>query len=230
MEENTAIDDNRMNVSVPAGSVIFKSVIVLFFCYALASYLFVYLFEAMLNMLKSTDFFLNHKITINLNTLKVQFSIIMGLLFALPFVSIYFLSYKSPEIYTSRKRRFMFLAAAPSILSITGVVVLVFVLFPAILDMSPNYAIVFPNFDYISSIFPLIIGIGLFVDLPVVTYILNKTGIFPKMKPLISLRYLVIFALIIGALVTPPDPISMLFMAVIFIILYEISAFTTRIM
>ena len=74
----------------------------------------------------------------------------------------------------------------------------------------------------------LIIGIGLFVDLPVVTYILDKTGIFPEMKPLLSLRYLVIFALIIGALVTPPDPVSMLFMAVIFIILYKISAFTTQ--
>ncbi len=228
MEENTAIEANQKTYPVPIGSVVFKSVIALFFCIALASYLFGYLFDAMMNMIKSTDFVLSIRAAANPNTLKVQFSIIMGLLFALPFVSTYYLSYKSPGFYVSHKRRFFLLSTVALLISMTGAGVLVFIFFPVLLDFFPKNAIAFPGIDYISNIFPLVIGIGFFVELPVITYIINKAGFFGKIKPLLSIRHIMVFALVIGALVTPPDPVSMIFMAMIFIFLYEISAVTTR--
>lgn len=79
--------------------------------------------------------------------------------------------------------------------------------------------------EYISLSLNIIVWSGLSFELPVILYILNVLGIL-SYKTLKQYRKIaILIAFIIAAIITPPDPFSQIIMAIILVVLYEVSLF-----
>ena len=69
----------------------------------------------------------------------------------------------------------------------------------------------------------LLLGTGLIFELPVLTYILSSIGILTPPFMRHYRRHSIVIILILSAMITPPDPISLFLMALPLTILYEVS-------
>ena len=77
--------------------------------------------------------------------------------------------------------------------------------------------------EYMSFILRLILVAGLTFELPVLTFFLSRTGLLtPKFMKKYR-RYGIVLIFIFAAIVTPPDPMSQILMALPLLLLYEIS-------
>ena len=82
--------------------------------------------------------------------------------------------------------------------------------------------------EYLSLIMTLIFAFGLVFQLPVVSSLLVRSGIVSAAGLASKRKYAIVIAFIVAAVITPPDPLSQIGLAIPTIILYEISIFTAR--
>lgn len=82
--------------------------------------------------------------------------------------------------------------------------------------------------DYINLIIGLIFAFGLCFQLPVVLMLMARAGIVTASQLADKRKYVLVGAFIIGAILTPPDVVSQVLMALPLYILYEISIFLIR--
>ena len=79
--------------------------------------------------------------------------------------------------------------------------------------------------SYVSTFVALVFGSGLLFQLPVVVYFLTRIGLLTPQFMRTYRKHAIIVILIIGAIVTPPDPLSQVLISLPLVILYEISIF-----
>ena len=84
------------------------------------------------------------------------------------------------------------------------------------------------NFDihrYFSFVLALIIGSGVIFELPVVSFLFSSIGIVTPDFLRQYRREAIMITVVLSAIITPPDPISLIIMSIPMVILYEISIF-----
>ena len=84
--------------------------------------------------------------------------------------------------------------------------------------------------EYLSLVMRLIFAFGLSFELPVVLLILVKVGITTPQGLRKKRRYAIVVAFIAAAVLTPPDPLSQLALALPIVLLYETSIFIAVLM
>jgi sec-independent protein translocase protein TatC len=77
--------------------------------------------------------------------------------------------------------------------------------------------------EYLSLVMHLILGFGFVFELPVLLTLLVSAEIIEAATLARQRRYAVVAAFLVAAILTPPDPLSMMTMAVPLVALYEIS-------
>ena len=82
--------------------------------------------------------------------------------------------------------------------------------------------------EYLSLIMTLIFSFGLVFQLPVVTSLMARVGLLTSQGLKDKRKWAIVIAFIVAAVLTPPDPISQISLAIPTIILYEISIWTAR--
>ncbi|PIW28446.1 MAG: twin-arginine translocase subunit TatC [Rhodospirillales bacterium CG15_BIG_FIL_POST_REV_8_21_14_020_66_15] len=171
--------------------------------------------------------------------LKVSF--FAALFVSFPFIAMQFWAFVAPGLYKHEKRALLpFLAATPVLFFLGGALVYYFI-FPmawkfflgfesAGVDGSLPIQLEAKVDQYLSLVMQLIFAFGLCFELPVVITLLARIGIVSSKGLREKRKYAVVIAFVAAAILTPPDVISQIGLAVPTILLYEISIWCARLM
>ena len=143
----------------------------------------------------------------------------------------------APGLYRREKAAFTpFLFASP-VLFLMGAALVYYVMLPFVLWFSLSQQIssegievqLLPRIaEYLDLVTTLILAFGLCFQLPVVVTLLGLAGIIDSKTLAQGRRYAIVGVVVVAAIVTPPDPISQLMLAVPLVLLYEISIWCVR--
>ena len=144
----------------------------------------------------------------------------------------------APGLYKRERYAFLpFLLASPILFSM-GAALVYFIMLPFVLWFSLNQQItgagnisvqLLPKVsDYLSLVTTLLLAFGLCFQLPVILSLLGMTGIVSSKMLSSGRRFAIVGVFVVAAIVTPPDPISMLSLALPICLLYEVSIWCVK--
>jgi sec-independent protein translocase protein TatC len=152
-----------------------------------------------------------------------------GLVVASPFI-FYFVAYFVFPALKMREKKYVYRGLAFGVgLFLTGVCFCYFVLMPWALAASVQYA-EWLGFsanqwraeDYVGFVCKFLLGMGLGFELPVVVLTLVKIGILSYRSLKVGRPYVIVISFVLGAVLTTPEVITQVLMAVPLYALYEI--------
>lgn len=160
----------------------------------------------------------------------VQVAAYASVIIASPFVLYFLAAFVFPALKFKERKyvyRGLFYALG---LFLVGVAFCYFVLMPIALTASVKYT-EWLGFsvnrwraeDYISFVSKFMLGMGLGFEMPVVLLVLVKIGILSHGTLVKGRRYVIVISFILGALLTTPEIITQVLMALPLLVLYEIT-------
>jgi sec-independent protein translocase protein TatC len=81
----------------------------------------------------------------------------------------------------------------------------------------------FTSANYLGFFLKLMLAFGIIFELPVVSFVLSKLGLITPSFLISKTKYALVVSFILGALLTPPDIISQIVLALPLMLLYGIS-------
>lgn len=164
-------------------------------------------------------------------TMQFLASFVIGFIAAFPYVFWEIWRFIKPGLHSNEMKNSRGAVFAVSFLFMLGVSFGYFVLCPMMTwffssySISPDISNEFDITSYVSTFIALVFGSGLLFQLPVVVYFLTKIGILTPSFMRTYRRHAYVVILIVGAIVTPPDPLSQMLISLPLFLLYEISIF-----
>ncbi|MEF3190979.1 MAG: twin-arginine translocase subunit TatC [Campylobacterales bacterium] len=161
-------------------------------------------------------------------------SFFAALVVGIPFIFYQIWAFVSPGLYEHEKKLVIPFVASASIMFALGAAFAYYIVFPMGFAFLVNFGgstiqAMISIKEYIDFFVKLMIAFGLSFELPVVIFLLAKLGLVDDRQLMEFFRYAVIIIFIIAAILTPPDVLSQVLMAIPLIILYGISIVVARI-
>lgn len=163
--------------------------------------------------------------------LKVSF--FAALLGALPFVLYQIWLFVAPGLYNNEKKMVLPFVIGGSIMFLVGVLFAYYVVTP----FGFQFLITFGSFlytplinieDYVGFFTKIMMGFGIAFELPVFAYFLALLGLITDQTLKDFFKYAVVIIFIVAALLTPPDVLTQLLMAIPLVLLYGLSILIVR--
>lgn len=158
--------------------------------------------------------------------IPVKVTLLVAFLLALPVVLYQAWAFVAPGLYTHEKKLIAPLVISSSILFIVGVAFCYLFVFGTVFkfvnDFAPKSIAVAPDIEsYFGFVMTMFIAFGLTFEVPIVVIVLVRVGVVSVEKLKEIRPYVVVGAFIIAAIVTPPDVVSQLLLAIPLCLLYE---------
>lgn len=155
-------------------------------------------------------------------------SLVVGLIAAFPYLFYEVWRFISPGLYAKERNAARGAVFFVSFLFLSGALFGYYVLTPMSINFLANYQLdpsIANEFDitsYVSTLSMLVLASAIMFQLPVVVYFLSMSGLVTS-KMLKSYRkHSMVVILILSAVITPPDVISQLLIAMPILVLYEL--------
>ncbi|WP_043611591.1 twin-arginine translocase subunit TatC [Ensifer sp. ZNC0028] len=170
---------------------------------------------------------------------QIKVAMFGALVIAFPVIAAQIYKFVAPGLYKNERAAFLpFLIASPLLFLLGGALVYFFFtpmvmwFFLAMeqgggegqvaIQLLPKVS------EYLSLIMSLVFAFGLVFQLPVITTLLARVGFVTSQGLAEKRKYAIVIAFVVAAVLTPPDPISQIGLALPAILLYEISIYTAR--
>lgn len=157
----------------------------------------------------------------------MKVTLVIAIILALPWVFYQLWAFIAPGLYAHEKRLVMPLVVSSSLLFMSGVAFCYFVVFGRVFkfigDFAPQSIAVTPDIEnYLDFVMSMCLAFGAAFEVPVVVVILVRMGIVTVEKLKEMRPYAIVTAFVISAVVTPPDAVSMLALAIPMCLLFEL--------
>ncbi|MCZ4089409.1 twin-arginine translocase subunit TatC [Sinorhizobium psoraleae] len=170
---------------------------------------------------------------------QIKVAMFGALVIAFPVIASQVYKFVAPGLYKNERAAFLpFLIASP-VLFLLGGALVYFFFTPMVMwfflameqgggegqvaiQLLPKVS------EYLSLIMSLVFAFGLVFQLPVVTTLLARVGFVTAQGLAEKRKYAIVIAFVVAAVLTPPDPVSQIGLALPAILLYEISIYTAR--
>ena len=166
---------------------------------------------------------------------ELKISFISSFFFCSPFIVYQLYKFLEPGLYQDEKKIIIPYLFLSPLLFLLGVLLVYFVVMPITWKFFMSFQNIKPQNDgmsiileariseYIDLIIELFMGFGLAFQLPILLLILTKLQIINYEQLRKFRRYAVVLIFILAAILTPPDVISQIILALPLVLLYEIS-------
>ncbi|WP_275782341.1 twin-arginine translocase subunit TatC [Pararhizobium gei] len=170
---------------------------------------------------------------------QIKVAMFSAMVLAFPVIASQVYKFVAPGLYKNERAAFLpFLVASP-LLFLLGAALVYFFFTPMVMwfflameqsggEGEVSIQLLPKVSEYLSLIMSLIFAFGLVFQLPVVTTLLARVGFVTSQGLKEKRKYAIVIAFVAAAILTPPDPVSQIGLALPAILLYEISIYTAR--
>jgi sec-independent protein translocase protein TatC len=211
---------------VRASAMVLVVFIVLFAIWPGAAAIYDFLAQPMMHALpEGSKMIATGVITPFMVPMKVTMAV--ALMVSLPWVLYQAWAFVAPGLYLHEKRLIAPLIISSSLLFVAGVAFCYFFVFGTVFkfinDFAPKSIAVAPDIEnYLDFVLMMCLAFGLTFEVPVIVVVLVRMGIVTVEKLKAIRPYVIVGAFIVAAIVTPPDIMSQLFLAIPLCLLYEV--------
>jgi len=165
----------------------------------------------------------------------IRLTIFVAAFLAMPYILYQIWSFVAPGLYKKEKKIAIPVLLSSIFLFYTGVAFAYFVVLKGVLKFfimfAPQNVIPMTDIDsYLSFALKLFMVFGLTFEIPVVTLLLIMVGIVSTQSLEDKRRYIIVGCFVVAAVVTPPDGVSMLLLAIPMWLLFELGLFLAKIL
>ncbi len=163
----------------------------------------------------------------------IKVAVYTGIFFAVPVILYQIWMFVSPGLLDKEKKYVLPFILMGTIFFLLGASLCYFIILPYgaefFIHFDPTLQSTINIAGYISFCIRLILAFGIVFQLPLILLLLSKIGLISS-KTLSGYRkYAYVLIFIVGAILTPPDPLTQILMATPLVCMYELSIFLTRI-
>ncbi len=160
-------------------------------------------------------------------SMHITSSVVVGLIVSFPYLFWEVWKFISPGLYSKEKNAARGAVFFVSLLFFTGAAFGYFILAPLSINFLSNYQLdpsILNEFDitsYVTTLTMLVLASAIMFQLPVVIYFLSMSGLVTAAMLRTYRRHAIVTILILAAVITPPDVISQILIAMPILVLYE---------
>ena len=161
--------------------------------------------------------------------MSITSSLVFGFMAAFPYLMYELWQFLKPALTPRELKMSRGMIFWVSLLFFLGVLFGYYIITPYTVNFFANYTIS-PQFkniikidDYLSTVISLALGTGLIFELPILVFFLSKIGLINPRFMREYRKYAIVIVLVLSAIITPPDMVSQVIVAIPIMILYEIS-------
>ena len=164
----------------------------------------------------------------------LKITLLAAFLVALPVVLYQTWAFVAPGLYSHEKRLVMPLVISSTLLFFIGVAFCYFFVFGQVFTFiqgfAPKSITAAPDIEaYLSFVLTMFIAFGAAFEVPVVVMVLARMGLVSIEKLKAFRSYFIVLAFIVAAVLTPPDVVSQLALAIPMCLLYEVGIWAAQI-
>lgn len=162
-----------------------------------------------------------------------KLTLVVAVFLAVPYLLYQAWAFVAPGLYLHERRLILPLLVSSSFLFYAGIAFAYFVVFPLLFGFittaAPIGVTVMTDITaYLDFVLTIFFAFGVSFEVPIFTILLIWTGIVSRESMVEKRPYIIVLAFVVGAVLTPPDPVSQTLLAVPIWMLFELGLFFSR--